>query len=136
MTDYPFSSKEFYAALDREELLGSKCTHCGHMVVPAREICPNCKQNGMELKTFSGKGELAAYTVIFVPPTHMAAAGYSGKAPYCVGIVELDEGPRVSAQILDVDLEAPQNIGIGKRMTMTTIERGEEEQRQKFLAFR
>jgi uncharacterized protein len=136
MSEYPYSSKEFYAALDREELLGSICTHCGHMVVPAREICPNCKQNGMELKTLSGKGKLAAYTVIFVPPTHMAAAGYSVKEPYCVGIVELDEGPRVSAQILDVDLDAPEKIKIGKNLTMTTIERGEEDQRQKYLAFR
>ena len=66
----------------------------------------------------------------------MAEAGYSGKNPYCVGIVELEEGPRVSAQILDVDMANPDQIGIGRELTMTTVERGEDEQRQKFLAFK
>jgi len=136
MSDYPYSTKEFYTALDRKELTGSTCTHCGHKVVPAREICPKCKINGMEITTFSGKGKLAAYSVIFVPPTHMVEAGHSSKNPYCVGIVELEEGPRVAAQILDVDLENPKNITIGKPLTMTIIERGEEENRRNYLAFK
>jgi len=136
MIDTSYSSREFYTALGRDELAGSTCKNCGHKVVPARVICPECSHADMKPTLFSGKGRLAAYTVIHVPPTAMAEAGYSVKNPYCVGIVELEEGPRVSAQILDVDMANPDQIGIGRELSMTTVERGEGDQRQKFLAFK
>jgi len=66
----------------------------------------------------------------------MAEAGYSSKNPYCVGVVELSEGPRVSAQILDVDVHHPENIKIGLSLEMTTLTRVENEQEIPFLAFR
>jgi uncharacterized OB-fold protein len=90
----------------------------------------------MDVIAFSGKGKLAAYTVIFVPPVEMANAGYDGKNPYCSGVVELVEGPRISAQILDVDMMHPENIKIGTSVSMTTIFRGEEDNRSTFLAFK
>jgi len=136
MSEKPYSTKQFNAALERGELSGCVCTRCGRKLVPAREICPSCGQDEMQPFQFSGKGKLAAYTVICVPPTMMAEAGYSTQNPYCVGIVELEEGPRVSAQILDVDLDHPEQIGIGKSLRMAIIARGPEGKSQKYLAFR
>jgi uncharacterized OB-fold protein len=135
MTSFQLTSKEFYAALDQDRLIGSRCLDCGHISAPQRQICPACHSDRQEVIEFEGKGTLAAFTVVSVPPTHMAAAGYGAKNPYCVGIVTLQEGARVCAQILDVDVYAPHTIRIGTPLVMTTIERGEGETRKKYLAF-
>ena len=136
MSEYTMNSKDFYTALDTAQLIGSKCENCGAFAIPQRKICPRCHSTHTKIVTYSGRGKLAAYTVIFVPPVMMAEAGYSAKNPYCVGIVELEEGPRVSAQILEVDVQNPENIRIGTEMTMETIKRGEGENQSTFLAFK
>ena len=135
MTDYTMISKDFYKALDNHQLIGSRCNKCSAYITPQRQICPKCHSDQTEIITFSGKGRLVAYTVISVPPVKMAKAGYDGKNPYCVGIIALDEGPRVSAQILNVDFAHPEKIKIGTKMVMTTIKRGEVDQEETFLAF-
>jgi uncharacterized OB-fold protein len=65
----------------------------------------------------------------------MQRAGYDGKNPYCVGIVVLDEGPRVNGQILGLDLSHPEQIQIGTQLKMTTVSRGPEGAQHKYLAF-
>ena len=133
--NYTMDSKQFFTALADDKLIGSKCNVCGTNTIPQRQICPNCQSDDVELMAFSGKGTLAAFTVVSVPPVAMAAAGYGPKNPYCVGIVTLEEGPRISAQILNVDVFNPQTIKIGTPLKMTTIERGDEENKQFFLGF-
>jgi len=136
MTEYSMISKDFYTALGEQKLIGSKCRQCGSFAIPQRPICPNCYSENTEIIEYSGKGKLVAYTVISVPPVKMAAAGYSSKNPYCSGIIELEEGPRISAQIMDVDVVNPENIRIGTEMIMTTISRLEGEKEVAYLAFK
>lgn len=133
--EYTFESKQFFTALADEKLIGSKCNSCETSLVPQRQICPNCHSEEVTLVEFSGNGTLAAFTVISVPPVAMAEAGYGPKNPYCVGIVTLAEGPRISAQILGVDVFNPQTIRIGTPLKMKTIVRGEEAAARTFLAF-
>lgn len=136
MSDYTMNSKDFYKALADQKLIGSQCKFCNAYAIPQKSICPKCHQQESEIIEFSGDGKLVAYTVISVPPVMMAEAGYDAKNPYCVGIVELVEGPRISAQILDVDMHHPENIKIGTQLRMTTITRGEDEKKVTYLAFR
>jgi uncharacterized OB-fold protein len=136
MSEFLLNSKEFFKALAVGELIGSRCTQCHALAIPQRPICPKCHSNHTEVINFSGDGKLVAYTVISVPPVMMAEAGYSANNPYCVGIIELSEGPRISAQILDVDMNQPENIKIGTAMKMTTISRGEDEKKAAYLAFK
>ena len=56
----------------------------------------------------SGEGKLLAFTTVHIAPTAMIEAGYDRKNPYCTGIVQLDEGPAISAQILGVDPTKPE----------------------------
>lgn len=135
MSEFSMNSKDFYKALGHGKLIGSKCSLCNSIAVPQRQICPKCKSDQTEIITFSGEGKLVAYTVVYVPPVRMAEAGYSSKNPYCVGVVELSEGSRISAQILDVDVQNAENIKIGTMLKMSTISRIEDEQERKFLAF-
>lgn len=136
MADFSLNSSDFYKALETEQLIGSHCLDCGAMVTPQRHICPQCLGSHTEVVTFSGKGTLLAYTVIFVPSLMMAQAGYDAKNPYCVGVVALEEGPNISAQILDVDVSHPESIKIGSPLKMTTIKRGGEDSSKSYLAFK
>ncbi len=129
------NSKDFYLALAEKKLIGSSCQVCGLQQVPQRKLCPQCHAENTQITTFSGKGTLAAFTVIRVPPMHMARAGYGSKTPYCVGIVALEEGPSVSAQILNVDLANPDEISIGMPLRMTTIKRESDPSERTYLAF-
>ena len=130
------NSKQFYKALEDGKLIGSHCSKCGSFNIPQRQICPKCYWDKSEIVDFSGNGKLVAFTVISVPPVMMAEAGYDAKNPYCSGIVELVEGPRISAQMLDVEVKNPENIKIGTPLKMTTITRGSEEKKAVYLAFK
>lgn len=135
MTETNLNSKEFHQAIAQDILIGSRCLNCGSISVPQRQICPRCHSEKAERIETKGKGTLVAFTVIYVPPTSMADAGYNAKNPYCVGIVSLEEGPRISAQIVGLDLSNPSAIKIGLPLKQTFVIRGEGESAKKFLAF-
>ena len=52
----------------------------------------------MEKYKFSGFGTVITYTKVFVPPL-----GFEELAPYYIAIIKLDEGPCLTAQIVDTD---------------------------------
>ena len=89
----------------------------------------------MEWVELSGEGRLAAYTAVHIGPTSMLEAGYDRQNPYVSGVVELGEGPKISAQILGVDGANPATIAIGTPLRVAFVDRGEGEERRTFLAF-
>ncbi len=77
------------------------------------------------------EGKLVAFTTVHIAPTAMLEAGYGRDNPYCTGIVELENGLRISAQILGVDAANPAAIAIGTPLRAAFVERGE----RTYLAF-
>ena len=135
MNTTQFTSQEFYAYIAEKELMGSRCQQCGTLQLPPRPYCPHCHTEKMEWLKFTGTAKLVAYTVIHVAPTVMLNAGYSFTKPYCTGIVELENGTRLSAQILGVDVDQPETIKIGTELKATFIERQNGEEKSIALAF-
>ncbi|UCG67550.1 MAG: Zn-ribbon domain-containing OB-fold protein [Deltaproteobacteria bacterium] len=143
MKEMPFTIASFDNFLKEKKLMASKCKECSALWLPPRPICPTCKSHEMEWVELSGRGKLVAFTVIGVGPIPMIDAGYNRDNPYCAGIVEVEEGPRISAQILGVDVAHPENIKIGTPLTADFVERGswhfvEElaKMRKMYLAFK
>jgi uncharacterized OB-fold protein len=143
MKEIPFTIASFNRYLTDRRLMASRCAGCGALWLPPRPICLTCKGDEMEWEELGGKGKLVAFTVIGVGPMPMIEAGYGRDNPYCVGIVEVEEGPRIGAQIVGVDVAHPENITIGTPVTADFIERGswhfvEEvaKERKVYLAFR
>jgi uncharacterized protein len=130
------NSYDFYTGLGQQKLLGSRELSTGHVFLPPRMMDPETLESNMEWVEFSGKGKLVAFTVIYVGSSAMINAGYDRKNPYCVGIVETAEGPKISAQIVDVDLSKPAEIKIGMALEVVFIERGEGEAKKTFLGFK
>src|SRR5574338_551770 len=102
MTEQAFNSASFYRFLNQHKLMGSRCSKDGQVYLPPRAMCPSDYGAEMEWVEFSGRGKLAAFSVVFIGPSHMIEAGFDRKNPYCAAIIELEEGPKISAQLLDV----------------------------------
>ena len=135
-TERPFTAASFAQYLNEKRLMGSHCPYCNADYLPPRAICPQCYGDQLEWIEFSGKAKLAAFTSIFIAPTAMIAAGFGRENPYLAGVVELDEGVRISAQILGMEASKPEEIRIGTPLIVDFIERGEGDKKQTFLAFR
>jgi len=90
----------------------------------------------MEWVEMKGKGKLAAFTSICVTPTMMIEEGFGRDKPCCSGVVELDEGVRISGRILGFDNGCPENIKIGTPLTVEFQHRGEGDNMKTYLAFK
>ncbi|MCK5052888.1 MAG: Zn-ribbon domain-containing OB-fold protein, partial [Anaerolineales bacterium] len=80
----------------RYALVGEVCPHCASKIFPPRDICPDCGDEAKDLYQFSGRGKVYSYTTLFNAP-----AGHEEQAPYTVAMVQLEEGPLVTAQLTD-----------------------------------
>jgi len=104
--------------------MATKCKECGELWLPPRPICAHCHSDQLEWTELSGNGKLATYTVIGYGTMPMLNEGYNSKDnPYCSGIVEVEEGPRISAQILGVDVLNPESIKIGTKVKVEFVDR-------------
>lgn len=135
MSERPFTGEAFYQYLGEQKLMGSRCESCGALHLPPRPLCPACHGDDMDWEQVSGKGKLVAFTTVHIAPTAMIEAGYGRTKPYCTGIVQLDEGPAVSAQITGVDPESPAQIKVGMPVQVAFLCRGEGEEEHTYLAF-
>jgi uncharacterized OB-fold protein len=135
-TERPFTAASFEQFLNEKKLMGSHCPKCDKSFLPPRAICSNCFSDQLEWTEFKGAGKLAAFTSIYIAPTAMIEAGYGRDKPYLAGVVELNEGVKISGQILGVDASKPEEIKTGVPLTAEFVERGEGDTRKTFLAFR
>jgi hypothetical protein len=102
----------------RYAMVGEVCHTCGSKLFPPRDVCPECSKPAYEPFQFSGKGQVYSYSTIYQAPT-----GYEAFVPYTVALVELEEGPLVTAQLTDVDQD---ELEIGMQVEMVTRKLREE----------
>jgi hypothetical protein len=104
----PTPSRYWREIPQRYRLEAAKCKKCGAVSFPPRLICPFCKAREFETVTLADKGKILTYTIIRVPPQPFA-----DQAPYAVGIIELNDGVRLTGQIVDCNFE---DLKIGGRV--------------------
>ena len=92
----------FWDALRRHELVVQQCAACGRLRFVPSELCPACYSSAATWAPVSGRGRVYTYTVVHRAPTPV----YQAEAPYALAYVELDEGPRMPARLVDVDPDA------------------------------
>ena len=83
----------------RYRLEAGKCSSCGNVYYPPRRVCP-CGGREFETVELPNTGKVVTYTIIRVGPSDFVE-----EVPYGLGIVEVDGGVRLMAQIVDVPLE-------------------------------
>ena len=98
----------------RYSIIGNQCTSCNKVFFPPRESCPVCRRKSyqkMKSLKLSGKGKIITYTIIYDAPE-----AFDKQAPYPMAIIELDEGPRITAQIVDCNID---DVKIGMKVQST-----------------
>ncbi len=72
------------------------CTDCGKAHLPPGPVCPFCFSDRLEWRPASGRGRISTWTVV-----HKAwFPAFADEIPYNVVQVELDEGPRLTANVV------------------------------------
>ena len=81
-------------------MVGSRVPGEDIVYFPPRNFCPVTRKEASEEVVLTGKGRIVSYTIIHVPPER-----HELDHPYCVGIVELDDGPKITTEIVGVELD-------------------------------
>ncbi len=105
----------FWAGTALGELRIQKCGGCGELRHPPGPMCPSCHETRPEYTVASGLGEVYSYVVHHHPPVP------GRTTPYVVALVELAEGVRVLAELVDVP-PAGVHIGLPVRVGFTEVD--------------
>jgi len=89
------TSRPYWDAAKRHELQLQHCGACGGFIYYPRPRCPNCMSDNLNWERVSGRGKLYSYTIVRRASTRSFA-----DAPYVLAIVELDEGPRLTTNLI------------------------------------
>ena len=105
----------WWDALDRGELMIQKCSDCGALRHPPRPMCGECRSLRWEEQPARGTGTVHSHVVMHHPPV----PGYD--FPVAVALVDLDEGTRIVANVVDCPFE---DIHIGMKVEASIEELG------------
>lgn len=102
----------FWREIDeRYTLKGVKCGNCQTIHFPSRTLCPKCRHASVGRllpHRLAGVGVVEGVTTVYAPP-----AGFELQAPYVLALIRLEEGPRVTAQVVDTK---PENVAVGTKV--------------------
>ncbi len=83
---------------ERYALIGAKCLSCGVVYFPPVGVCKGCGDASFKKEFVSNRGVIESFTVL-----HAAPVGFT--APYTVGLIRLDSGQLISAQVVGVGID-------------------------------
>lgn len=112
-------SQPWWDAAAEHRYLIKRCNACGQRYWYPREFCPACWSEDTAWEEASGRGTLYTYSVVYrndLPP-------WGDRVPYAPAIVDLDEGPRVMARVVDCD-HADLEVGMPVEVTFQEDEEG------------
>ena len=99
------TSKPFWDAAKQHRLQLQKCGSCRKFVYYPRDRCPHCFADALKWEPVSGRGKVYSYTTVY------RSSSRRFMEPYILAIVELDEGPRMTTNIVadpkEVRVEMP-----------------------------
>jgi uncharacterized OB-fold protein len=94
-------SRRFWDAAAEGRLEVQRCRSCGAWTHYPRELCPRCWSTDLVWEAASGRGVVQTFTVIHRP----GHPSWADQTPYVVAIVQLEEGPTLLSNVIDVAAE-------------------------------
>jgi uncharacterized OB-fold protein len=91
------TSAPFWEAAHRKELKLQYCKQCRNFQHYPRPICANCWSDDIEWRSCSGKGHVYSFSICH----RHGLPSVTDDAPGVVAIVELQEGVRMTSNIVD-----------------------------------
>ena len=103
----------YWAAARRGVVLLQRCADCGLVWHPPAPTCPGGPAHRVEWVPASGRAVLRSYTAVH----HAVHAAVTGRVPYLVALVELEEGPLF---VCSLDGVAEEQLVNGLPLTLST----------------
>ena len=90
------------------------CDDCGHLIWYPRAHCPSCGSTAVSWRDLPAPvvGQVYTHTVV----RRHGDPFFAARAPYVVAWVDIDGGPRVLTEIVEVDADA---VAVGDRVALT-----------------
>jgi uncharacterized protein len=95
-------SAPYWRGAREGRLVLQRCSGCGEHQFYPRPFCLACRGSELEWVDATGRGRLHTFSVVH----RTADRAFAGDVPYAFGVVELDEGPRLTVNVVDTPLES------------------------------
>ena len=123
-------SSHYWEAAKQERLLIQHCKICDQAQFYPRPFCMHCFAPDPQWIEAKGTGRLHTYSIV----RRTSDPRFIKKLPYVQAVVELDEGVRMTANIIDSDVESLtcdmpvklvfEDIGGGFKLPQFTVDKG------------
>jgi uncharacterized OB-fold protein len=91
-------ARPYWDGLKEGKLMLPRCAACGHAFFYPRVVCPECQSRNITWIQATGKGRLHSFGI-----AHQSFnKAYKVAPPYVLAMVELEEGPRLLSNLIDV----------------------------------
>jgi uncharacterized OB-fold protein len=110
---------EFWDGLKDGKFLLRRCDSCQTVIWYPRKFCPNCGSIESTWFESSGKGSIYTYTIVH----RSMLPDWAASGPYVIAYVELEEGPRIMTNIVNIDPESV-TVGAPVQVVYTTTDDG------------
>jgi len=101
----------FWEALREHRLTVQRCERCGHHQHYPRLLCTGCGSREVVPVEVAGTGTVYATTIVRRAPS----PAFADDVPYVVALVQLDEGPRLLANVVGCPVD---DVAIGQPVTV------------------
>jgi uncharacterized OB-fold protein len=95
-------SRPYWEGAREGKLVLQRCKSCGEHQFYPRPFCVACRGSDLEWVEASGRGRLHTFSVVH----RTADRAFAAEVPYAFAVVELDEGPRLTVNVVDTPLDA------------------------------
>ena len=92
-------NRPFWEGCRQGKLLLQYCDQCQHYQFYPRLYCMHCGAENPRWVEASGRGVIYSYTIIY----QNRSPEFVNDTPFNVAIVQLEEGPRMLSNIVDID---------------------------------
>jgi uncharacterized OB-fold protein len=110
------STREFWEAAGRGVLVIKRCHTCSKPHFYPRPFCPFCWSQDLSWEEASGRAVLYTYSVV----RQNDLAPFADRVPYVPAMVDLEEGPRMTTELIGVPIE---DVRIGAALSVEFVER-------------
>ena len=107
----------FWAGTKEKRLRIPVCEACGRSHWPGSPVCPFCFSDQIAWRDASGRGVVSTWTVV-----HKAwFPSFAADIPYNVVQVELEEGPRITANVVGLPPGTAPSIGMAVEVVFDPV---------------
>lgn len=92
-------SAALWEGLRQGKLLLQHCLECANVQYYQQGMCRRCGGERLEHRAASGRGKVHSFSVVHRAP----GPAFRRDVPYCVLLVELEEGPRMISSLIGAD---------------------------------